>query len=866
MRAGIVAAAAAGAVMSLLDVAVTFAQMRSAAQGWGERLTIVLHVAAAWSLGALAVGAGAGTILAAIRRIDALDRAVHGIPGWIRSSWKPSPSGFAATLAASLVAPAGFGLAWAIVLTWIERLHRPSLMALAIVLSLAAVGLIAALAALVVFAAGRWLGARLGRFGAPLLVLIPAAGAATTGLVVFVIRAPEILPGVSLVPSALGLGFLGLLGAAWAVPVLRRAGLRAVAGLATATVVLSVVSALSFGRSQNAAFLVYSYSPIGGSLVRSYTRLVDFDGDGYSPLWGGGDCNDLNRRIHPGAVDAPGNGVDENCFGGDASGSASGLAALRPTDARSLPRMNVVVITIDALRSDRVGAYGYRRHPTTPFIDRFAASAVRFRRAYSQSSRSLRSLASMMTGLYPSQIRWQTEFIFPSPRAEMHMLAERLQEAGYQTASFTATDYFAYARGMYQGFELVDYPFGFKVEGEQTLGRLVAYLRTRTAAGPPYFVWTHYMGTHEPYGPRPGFAAFGNSFSDLFDQEIAHADVQVRRIVGAIESSEVAGRTVVIVTADHGDEHGEHGRYFHGQAVYRESIQVPLVVRLPGASPRVAEGLAGLLDLTPTILELAKIHPTDRFAGRSLLPVLLGQTDAVRDHLFAETMPDSERPDDVKSVIEGDLQLIYDVRGGVFQLYDLRADPLQRVNLVDRIGRIGPVATRLRTRLLDWMSASLAEENRIDDAVQAAILPSAPVAEHPSGVRFGDAVELIGYDDPDQVEARAGSFVRYTFYFRCLRRIERDLRVVVRFESTTRTPVPGMLNGTHTPVRGRYPTSQWHAGEIIRDRIEIPINDDAPADELRAFLSFGEGAQRLTPDRGANGRAEIELRRLRVTR
>ena len=153
-------------------------------------------------------------------------------------------------------------------------------------------------------------------------------------------------------------------------------------------------SALSFGARQTVASTIFNRSVITLYLARGLQGAVDLDRDGYSALFNGGDCNDRNARIHPGAVDIPGNHIDENCTGRDArlgqEEDDGHMAVLPPALTGHQP--SFVLLSIDALRPDHLGAYGYRR-PTSPNIDRFALGAARFTNAYCASPRSLRSFA-----------------------------------------------------------------------------------------------------------------------------------------------------------------------------------------------------------------------------------------------------------------------------------------------------------------------------------------------------------------------------------------------------------------------------------------------------------------------------------------
>ncbi len=188
-------------------------------------------------------------------------------------------------------------------------------------------------------------------------------------------------------------------------------------------------------------------------LARGLQRVVDLDRDGYSAVFNGGDCDDRDARIYPTAIDEPGNGIDENCSGRDA------VLDVQESDGHFAPlpagfetaRPCFVLLSIDAMRPDHMGAYGYRR-PTTPELDRFAAEAARFTHAYTASPRSLRSFGAIWTGRYASQIEWGSDHQYPALEASNVTLAEILPDAGYATVMFNNGNYFARTPGFYQGF------------------------------------------------------------------------------------------------------------------------------------------------------------------------------------------------------------------------------------------------------------------------------------------------------------------------------------------------------------------------------------------------------------------------------
>ncbi len=389
-----------------------------------------------------------------------------------------------------------------------------------------------------------------------------------------------------------------------------------------------------------------------------------------------------------------------------------GQTGRRPTSARGVehrvPGANVVWVTVDALRPDHLGCYGYSR-PTSPNIDALAARSVRFNLAYCQTPLTCYSVPSLHTGDYLRS----TLPMLPTPPPT---LARVLGARGYQTSAFyNASIFFCDDR---KATSYGDRQFGFRYaetahrDAEDLTDRVLAHLQERVRAGDErLFLWVHYFDVHEPYrrnkehdfGPRP---------VDRYDSEIARVDRALGRLVAALAA--LNRPTIFVLTADHGEEFKEHGGNYHGSSLYDEQVKVPLIIGVPGLKPRVISTPAQLVDVAPTMLKLLGLPVPASMRGRSLVGELLGRADPERA-AFAEVHTK-------KMVRYRDWKLIHDYRRSTNELYDLRGDPQERRNL---IGRRPREADQMKARLDGWF-----------DALRASAAGTG-IAARPAGVDLG---------------------------------------------------------------------------------------------------------------------------------
>ncbi len=369
------------------------------------------------------------------------------------------------------------------------------------------------------------------------------------------------------------------------------------------------------------------------------------------------------------------------------------------------PEADVILISIDALRVDHVGAYGYPR-PTTPNIDALARKSVRFERAYAQAPHTSFSAASMLTGKhYPTISR-------VAPADARDLIAVVLRQYGWKTAAFYPPAVFYVDAGKLRAYEENNFGFEYvKVEFLDAHKRLRQIEEFFAAERPKKtFLWLHLFEPHEPYDARDGHD-FGKGDVDRYDSEIAYADAAVGRVLDFVEQHRPGA--IIILTADHGEEFDEHGGRYHGRTLYDEQIRVPLLVHVPGVPPHVVSGPVGVIDIAPTILGLLDVPIPARMRATNLGPWLAAPA-APADRLppvFAEV-------DQKRMMVSATDKLICDIEGNYCAYFDLKTDPHEKNNLAD--DRPAAVAA-LRARLDRWLDDSLRFEPAQGDAVPTAI-------------------------------------------------------------------------------------------------------------------------------------------------
>ncbi len=434
--------------------------------------------------------------------------------------------------------------------------------------------------------------------------------------------------------------------------------------------------------------------------------LFDADRDGYAGLLGGGDCDDTNPGVHPGARELPRNGLDDDCFAGDSPGVR--IRRARPVEPNAprleLPsRPDIVLVTVDTLRADHLGYMGYERE-TSPILDAFAGQSMRFRWAFAPGCQTKVTMPAVFTGKYFSELQ-RSPGHWPRLHDDNVMLAERLKAANYRTVGVPAHNFFKKHYNMLQGFEVWDdtlieehgTKMAFVISGKQVTDRALHWLAEHRARPKrrPLFLWVHYFDPHHVYKDHPEFD-FGRRAVDLYDEEIRYTDTQLGRLLQALQPLD---RTYVMLHSDHGEGFGEHGYRYHGQMLYNDQTHVPLLLAGPGLASRWVETPVSLLDIVPTVMELAGKPVKPGMHGVSLLPWALPDPPE-HPPVFTE-MPKDAKHSSRRSMVWWPYKLQYSITFNQYMLHNLAKDPGEQQDLA---GSKPKDFERLQARLRKWMA------------------------------------------------------------------------------------------------------------------------------------------------------------------
>ena len=330
---------------------------------------------------------------------------------------------------------------------------------------------------------------------------------------------------------------------------------------------------------------------------------------------------------------------------------------------------DLLLISVDALRADHVSAYGYARR-TTPNLDALARGGTLFEHAYCPTPHTSYSLTSMMTGKYLRPL------LALGLGEDSETWAQYLRRYGWRTGAFYPPAVFFIDEDRFTRFENEHLGFEYaKVEfaDPELRERQVAAYVDAAPLDRPLFLWVHFFEPHEPYVVHPDHIFTGGPSPDVdaYDSEVATADDGIGRITRLVRGRRPGA--VVVVTADHGEEFGEHGGRYHGTTVYDEQVRVPLVVAGPGVrAGQVVPTVVQTIDLLPTALSALGIPRPARLRGRDLGPLLAGDAKARDDgRAFVET-------DDYELMASGPDRLVCQRRAAACALYRPADDPLER--------------------------------------------------------------------------------------------------------------------------------------------------------------------------------------------
>ena len=386
---------------------------------------------------------------------------------------------------------------------------------------------------------------------------------------------------------------------------------------------------------------------------------------------------------------------------------ATALGCTRKHELPPRNDLNVIVLVVDTLRARDLGCYGGERSPS-PAIDALAQNGVRFSRAYAAAPWTKPSIASILTGRLPAahQVRRLNSAINPAvPTA-----AELLQAEGFETGGVVSHIVLARKYGYARGFDTylnVNPNAPHKtVSGARVTDQAIQWLGQRRK-DKPFFLFLHYFDPHYNYIHHPRFSrtdgyrgpltpamdirelrakigqfapADVEFLKNLYAEEIAYTDWQIARLMDHLKEADLTRKTLIVVTADHGEEFLEHGALDHTGTLYEELIHIPLIFSLPGTlAPAVVDTPVSQVDILPTLLSFGRNRWSGSSDGESLVPLLTGGTDAGPSHpIISEVdfVSSGKVKDAFKTcTVQGDDKLIHDRSADAWQLYDLKNDP-----------------------------------------------------------------------------------------------------------------------------------------------------------------------------------------------
>jgi len=395
-----------------------------------------------------------------------------------------------------------------------------------------------------------------------------------------------------------------------------------------------------------------------------------------------------------------------------------------PASAAPKAAPNVVFVTIDTLRADHLGCYGYKRIHT-PNIDSLAADGIRFERAYTPVPVTLPAHTAIFTGTYP-MLSGMHDFADNKLNPAQPTLASVLKDQGYTTGAVIGSAVLDSRFGLNHGFDFYYDHFDFNRLQESNLdemersGNVVADVALDWL-GKNYqhrfFFWMHLYDPHYPYRPP---APYSEEYKDRpYDGEIAFADAQVGRLLRFLKDKGLYANTLIVLSGDHGESLGEHGEKTHGFFIYNATLHVPVIIHLPGvARAKTVPEMASLADLMPTVLQALNVSVPSQVQGRNLLPLITAKKEYEPRDLYAETF--LPRLHFNWSELRGvETENYHFIDAPKPELYDLSKDPSETQNLLTQKKAVAEEMRSKLAGLIRQYSAGqeLAEKTGLDPAL-----------------------------------------------------------------------------------------------------------------------------------------------------
>jgi choline-sulfatase len=580
-----------------------------------------------------------------------------------------------------------------------------------------------------------------------------------------------------------------------------------------------------------------AYTGLAGPLARTLRKAFDWDRDGYARFLGGGDCDDGDRTVHPGAPEIPDDGIDQNCVGGDASATRPlEDPAFAPLPA-SVPRdLRILLITIDTTRADHLGSYGYPR-ATTPALDALARDGTVFLNGWAHAPSTRYSIPAILTGRLPLDVRYDTSVEgWPGLAPAATTIAEALSPLGFTCGAITNYTYFDKYRRMDQGFAEYDnenWRLHTGVPGagpEQTRGssskeqtdKALAFVARHAADR--WFLWVHYYDPHFAYETHAGTPSFGDDEIARYDGELRFTDQHIGRLLEGLRAKGLAERTAIVVTGDHGEGFGEHGVRLHGYHLYAAQTKVPIIVRVPGLAPRRSTTPAGHIDLLPTLVNLAGGQPSPEMEGRSLVDLLAGVPD--RDRVIFQQLS-YENNNEKRAGVSRACHAIYNVSPDPsWEVYRLDDDPDETRDVAGD----DDACAETRRAVEKWF-----DYEQIPPGAPEALLAARPAIAAPLDADLGDAVRILSVGTP--ATARAGETIQLTWTFEARAAVPAGWKLFVHLQG----PNKAFVNADHAPAR---PLEWWKPGQFIRYTSSATLGRGAPPGRYEVQVGLYKGKDR----------------------
>ena len=404
---------------------------------------------------------------------------------------------------------------------------------------------------------------------------------------------------------------------------------------------------------------------------------------------------------------------------------------------------NIVLITIDALRADHLSCYGYERE-TSPNIDKIAEKGIIFKNSIAPSSWTAPSMVSLFTSLYPINhgvihgifyVHNKTIYKQEVFSSDLVTLAEILQAHGYTTFGVASNRHLSEKFGFAKGFNYFEC---LHWHSAQSVNKVVHSWEKQIRKSDKFFLWIHYLDPHHPYKARnpwieqytpkaftrklsltsksssaltkliPTFEKDPQALSNLialYDSEINYVDSYLGKL---IQKFRMDKNTLIIITADHGEGFLDHSQLGHGNNLYYETTNIPLIIKLPYSSKKeTVNKQVNLVDIMPTILHTLNIDPPEQTLGKSILEKE-GTLARLKKMLLGNEIPDCtfselDTTHILKTIMTPEWKYIYNYTDRTEQLYNIKSDPLEIGNLADKKSRL---CNQLKEKLFNWTSTA----------------------------------------------------------------------------------------------------------------------------------------------------------------